>query len=86
MDDFKPGSKQRKILQNIINEIRQAEIDKDFCGKTHVKHIGYVSKAGELTAIFIVYQYRMISMFYVINLRILVFLRKYSKKKKKIFV
>jgi hypothetical protein len=75
--DFPQGSKQHRSLQLVINELRQAETDNDFSGKTSIEHIGYESEDGEVTAMFIVYQYRMISMFYVINSKIEVFLRQY---------
>ena len=67
LDDFKTGTKQRKDLKNIVDELREATYSNNFAGQSHTEHIGYVSDSGELTAMFIAYQYRMMSMFYAIN-------------------
>ncbi|CAF0887231.1 unnamed protein product [Adineta ricciae] len=58
LDDYPADSKQRKALQSIINEINVGESNDDLRGKTIIEHVAAVTKTNELTATFVVYQYR----------------------------
>ena len=58
LDDYPADSKQRRALQSIINEINVGESNDDLRGKTIIEHVAAVTKTNELTATFVVYQYR----------------------------
>lgn len=57
LEDYPVGSKQRKALQSIIDEINASESKNDLRGKTIIEHVAAVTKNNELTATFVVYQY-----------------------------
>jgi hypothetical protein len=59
LHDYPEGSKERRSLEALINTIGLAQTEDDLRGKSFIEHIGGTTKHGELTATFLVYQFRM---------------------------